>query len=245
VLTVDYDRLGIRAGDRLLDLGCGGGRHAVEAALRGALVVALDADEEEVRATVTMLGALGNGNGKGPPPHAGVRADAGRLPFPDGAFDRVVAAEVLEHLVEDGPAMAELARVVRPGGTLAVTVPRWLPERLCWALSEDYHAPAVPGGHVRVYRRRQLLAGLRDAGLKLTGSHHAHALHSPYWWLKCAVGPTNEEARLPRLYHRFLVWDLTVRPRSTRLLERALNPLVGKSLVVYLEKLGEHAIAAA
>ena len=54
--------------------------------------------------------------------------------------------------------MAELARVLRPGGTLAVTVPRWFPERVCWALAEEYHAPAVPGGHVRIYRRRRLAA---------------------------------------------------------------------------------------
>ena len=43
MLTVDYDRLGVGPGDRVLDLGCGFGRHAFEAARRGASVVALDA----------------------------------------------------------------------------------------------------------------------------------------------------------------------------------------------------------
>ena len=43
MLTVDYDKLGVQPGDRLLDLGCGFGRHAFEAARRGASVIALDA----------------------------------------------------------------------------------------------------------------------------------------------------------------------------------------------------------
>jgi hypothetical protein len=94
----------------------------------------------------------------------------------------------------------------------------------------------VAGGHVRVYRRRQLLGRLRAAGLRPYAAHHAHALHAPYWWLKCAVGVGNEESPLVRSYHRFLVADI-VRPRpAVRALERALNPMVGKSLVVYLER---------
>jgi cyclopropane fatty-acyl-phospholipid synthase-like methyltransferase len=58
MLTVDYDKLGVQPGDRLLDLGCGFGRHAFEAARRGAAVVALDAGPEEVaqvRGTVAAM----------------------------------------------------------------------------------------------------------------------------------------------------------------------------------------------
>ena len=78
----------------------------------------------------------------------------------------VIASEVLEHIPDDGAAFAELARVLRPGGTLAVTVPAWLPERICWALSDEYHAPFVEGGHVRIYNERELRAKLRAAGLQ-------------------------------------------------------------------------------
>jgi hypothetical protein len=63
-----------------------------------------------------------------------------------------------------------------------------------------------------------------------------HGLHSPYWWIKCAVGVTKDRHPLVRAYHRLLVWDIMRRPRATRLAERALNPLIGKSLVVYLRK---------
>lgn len=237
MLTVDLERLRTEPGDRVLDLGCGGGRHAFAAHRAGAHVVALDRDQTELTAATAMLAAMReNGEVAGGRLGAGVRGDAVALPFPNDAFDRVIAAEVLEHLPDDGGALAELARVLKPGGTLAVTVPRWWPERLCWALTDEYHAPAVSGGHVRIYRSPQLRARLRAAGLRVLGSHHAHALHSPYWWLKCAVGLDRDDAVVVRAYHRFLVWDITTGARPVRMLERALNPIVGKSLVVYGEK---------
>jgi SAM-dependent methyltransferase len=237
MLTVDYDRLGVQRGDHLLDLGCGGGRHAFEAFRRGAHVVALDRDHDELLGASCILRAM-HEQGQAPRRAFGgaVRGDALAVPFPDGAFDRVIAAEVLEHIVTDTDALAELARVLRPGGTIAVTVPRWLPERVCWALADDYHAPIVSGGHVRIYRQGELTAKLSAAGLAVTGLGHAHSLHTPYWWLKCAVGVTNDAHPLARLYHRFLVWDMTNATPPVRLLERTLNPIIGKSLVVYASK---------
>jgi SAM-dependent methyltransferase len=160
--------------------------------------------------------------------------DATTMPFADGSFDRVIAAEVLEHILDDQRAMNELARVLRPGGHAAVTVPSWLPERICWALSENYHN--TPGGHVRIYTRVELEAKLKRAGLAVGAHHHAHGLHSPYWWLKCAVGVHNDAHPLARAYHRLLVWDIMKQPAITRVAEQALNPVVGKSLVVYLRK---------
>jgi len=235
MLTVDYDRLGVARGERLLDLGCGGGRHAFEAARRGARVVALDAQAEEVAQVRATIGAMVDAGEVGSDDEAGVvQGNALRLPFADGSFDRVIAAEVLEHIPDDEAAMAELARVLRPGGTMAVTVPRFGPEAVNWALSDEYHN--VPGGHVRIYRRSSLLGRLRRTGLRPFGSHHAHALHSPYWWLRCLVGPKRDDHLLVRQYHRLLVWDITSAPRLTRTTERLLNPLLGKSLVVYARR---------
>jgi SAM-dependent methyltransferase len=245
VLTADFDRLGLQAEDRFLDLGCGFGRHAFEAARRGAQVVALDfgaAEVAQVRAVLAGMAEAGElvvdrvrvG---------GVRADARTLPFADGTFDRIVAAEVLEHIVEDRRAMTELSRVLRPGGTMAVTVPRCGPEIVNWLLSDAYHE--VEGGHIRIYRRSELVARLAAAGLRATGRHHTHGLHSPYWWLRCLVGPDNDANRAVAAFHRFLVWDIVKRPFLTRALEAVLAPLMGKSLVVYLEKpLGPAQIAA-
>ena len=122
------------------------------------------------------------------------------------------------------------------GGLAAITVPSFLPERVCWALSTEYHE--VPGGHVRIYTRVELQAKLARAGLTALWHHHAHGLHSPYWWLKCAVGVHNDKHRLTSAYHRMLVWDIMRGPAVTRLAEQALNPLIGKSLVVYAVKTG-------
>ena len=236
MLTVDFGRLGLQAGDRLLDLGCGNGRHAFEAHRRGAHTLAFDRDGGDTNDAAAMLAAM-RAAGEAPADAVGaaVNGDALSLPFADASFDRVIAAEVLEHVAADAAAVAELARVLRPGGTLAVTVPSWFPERVCWALAEEYHAPHVPDGHVRIYRRAQLAWLLTAAGLRPTGSSHAHSLHTPYWWLKCAIGLDRDRWSV-RTYHRFLVWDITRRPRVIRALDRALNPVLGKSLVLYAVK---------
>jgi SAM-dependent methyltransferase len=238
MLTCDYDRLGLVAGDLLLDLGCGFGRHAYEAARRGADVVALDAGRDEVDGVSATFAAMAEAGelAEGLARVGTVQGDGLRLPFADATFDRVICSEVLEHLPDDRGAMRELARVLRPFGTMAVTVPRYGPELVNWALSDEYHA--VKGGHIRIYRRRQLFERLRASGLEVTGTGHAHGLHSPYWWLRCAVGTTNVDHAMVRAYHRLLVRDIVEAPRSTRLADRVLSPLIGKSIVVYLRRPG-------
>lgn len=235
MLTVDFDRLGLRAGERVLDMGCGAGRHAFEMYRRGADVIALDMDADELAGVGEIFAAMRE-QGEVP---AGAEADTKQgdaldLPFPDGEFDRVVAAEVLEHIPEDVRAIRELVRVLRPGGSMAVTVPRWLPEKICWALSDEYHE--VEGGHVRIYTDRELVTKLESAGMRYVGKDYAHGLHSPYWWVKCAVGVNNDDNPLVKAIHQVLVWDIMKRPLATRLAEKALNPLIGKSLVLYFEK---------
>jgi SAM-dependent methyltransferase len=237
VLTVDYDKLEMHSGERLLDLGCGAGRHAFEAARRGAMVIALDAGSDEVGKVRDTLGAMVDAGEIDDPRGTGaVQADALKLPFPDASFDRIIASEVLEHIPDDTDAIGELVRVLRPGGLMAVTVPRFGPELVNWALSDEYHN--VPGGHVRIYKRSEVISRLEDAGMKPIGSHHAHSLHSPYWWLRCAVGPKRDDHRLVKAYHQLLVWDITKGPWITRTADRVLNPLMGKSLVVYARKPG-------
>jgi len=103
-------------------------------------------------------------------------------------------------------------------------------------LSDEYHAPKSVGGHVRIYSATELKAKLRSAGLEVRGSHHAHALHSPYWWLKCAVGPRNDDHKMVKKYREFLEWDIMTQPASMKVAERALSPLLGKSFIVYSTK---------
>ena len=237
MLTVDYERLDLRAGHRILDLGSGPGRHAFESLRRGAIVTAFDYDAAELKEAKNLFGAMDE-TGETAEGGSGsvVNGDGVRLPFPDETFDRIIAAEVLEHIPDDDGAIAELARVLKPGGTLAVTVPAWLAERICWAITDEYHAPFVEGGHQRIYTEAGLRSQLRDAGLEPGGAHHAHALHAPYWWLKCAVGPKNDDNPLVKAYHQLLVWDITKAPFVTRAADTVLNPLIGKSIVIYAKK---------
>lgn len=232
MLTVDFGQFTVSAGNRLLDLGCGDGRHAFAAYKAGSDVVAADLDDAAVKHVRDFFLAIAEA---GEAPEAAsalaIRADGTALPFPDGSFDRVILAEVLEHVPGDRAVLAEAVRVLEPGGLVAITVPRWWPEKVCWALSDAYHE--VEGGHVRIYRRRALLRLIAAAGLVPVATHHAHALHSPYWWLHCAFG---EEHPVARKYHEFLCWDILRGPRPVRFAERVLDPVLGKSLVVYARK---------
>jgi ubiquinone/menaquinone biosynthesis C-methylase UbiE len=237
MLTVDYERLELRAGHHLLDLGCGFGRHAFEAARRGARVTACDMaipELNDVRATFAAMADAGEIDTDRFV--AAVAGDATRLPFETASFDRIIASEVLEHIPSDIDALRELTRVLKPGGIIAATVPTFLPERICWAINDDYHAPAAVGGHVRIYSRAELRAKMTGVGLRPTDAHQTHGLHSPYWWLKCAVGIDNDDHPLVKKYHDLLVWEITKQPRVLRLAGKILDPLIGKSTIVYAEK---------
>jgi SAM-dependent methyltransferase len=245
LLTIRFDQLGVRPGDMVLDAGAGFGRHAFEFARQGANVVALDSAPSEVAGTRATFAAMAEAGEIAEERFAGgLQGDATRLPFADDSFDRVITSEVLEHIQADTAAIKEFVRVLKPGGTFAATVPTWLPEKINWMLSDEYHAPKSVGGHVRIYSATELKAKLRSAGLAITGSHHAHALHSPYWWLKCAVGVRRDDHRLVMAYKRLLEWEITKQPRTMKVVERAAAPVLGKSYIVYARKAAGHAAAA-
>ena len=111
------ERAAVRPGQRVLDLGCGTGTLGlrVKLACPGAAVVGLDADARMLRAARRKAVRAGAAV-------EFVRGHAQRLPFPDGAFDRVVSGLFFHHLGSDGKraALAEAHRVLVPGGELHV-----------------------------------------------------------------------------------------------------------------------------
>jgi SAM-dependent methyltransferase len=232
MLTVDFNHIPLRAGMRLLDAGCGSGRHLCAAfRMPGVTVVGVDLKWEDlckVKGSLSMMAGEQAGR------WLASRADVTTLPFADGSFDVVVCSEVLEHIPDNRSAIAELLRVLKPGGDLAVTVPRFLPESVCWLLSDAYHNE--PGGHIRIYKKRELLALLEEAGARCRMIRYRHGLHSPYWWLKCIVGHQNERSFLVRGYKKFLEWEIIRGSVLIKALDGILNPLIGKSIVFYLKK---------
>ncbi len=235
MITLDFERLGLKTGYRILDIGCGTGRHTA-AAFRLPGVTAVGADVNwielcQARSRLQLHQRLGEyDEGQ----WALTAADIGSLPFKACSFQLVICSEVLEHVADHRRALAEAARVLQPGHLLAVSVPSFWPEQLCWKLSKQYNLSS--NGHLRIYRKKKLTDLLQRAGLTPVASHRAHGLHAPFWWLKCLIGPARDDHPLVVLYHRFLVWDMLKKPKLTRLIEKLVNPLMGKSLVIYCRK---------
>jgi SAM-dependent methyltransferase len=234
LLTVDFRLLPIDSGERVLDLGCGPGRHTWHVCKTdNCSVYAVDYDIEELRKAKWMLDEMDKENEtKGS--WSVLQGNAMTLPFADGAFDKIVCSEVLEHVIDDEQAVRELLRVLKDDGQLAVSVPTYLPESIYWKLSEAYHTN--PGGHIRIYRERQLLSLLRRNKLTVYAVRHKHAFHSIYWLLRCIFGVRNEEALVPRIYHKFLVWQIDSKSGFACRLEGLFDHVFPKSVVVYLRK---------
>ena len=161
-------------------------------------------------------------------------ADAKKLPFKDNTFDFIVCSEVLEHIIDYQSALSEINRILKPQGKLAISVPKFFPEWVCWKLSIDYQN--TPGGHVRIFKFKELKKDITSFGLTFTQRHWAHALHSPYWWLQCLFWKSKESSKIINLYHDFLVWDMMKKPLLTKILEFIFQPLIGKSVVLYFNK---------
>lgn len=139
---------------RILDFGCGTGT-MLGYLRRFGEVEGIDADEHAVRychargqARVQLL-------------------DSDALPFPDDSFDLLTALDVLEHIDDDRRSFAEVARILRPGGTFLATVPSypWM-----WGVQDEI------SHHFRRYTRRQLEQRILAAGLELERLTHFNTI---------------------------------------------------------------------
>jgi SAM-dependent methyltransferase len=232
--AVDLDLLRLRDGDLVLDMGSGTGRHVLAACLRSCRVVGLDSDLESlalagryvnlidswgvVKASATLM--LGWGD---------------RLPFADCSFDRILCTEVLEHIPDDRATIREIVRVLRPGGTVAVSVPDQLSESIFWRLSWQYRN--TPAGHVHIYSRWEIASKLKDAGLRLYAIRFRHSFETLYWLAR--IGP-DDHCWKPRpwveSFRKFLDSRRVRDSKFFHRLEEAANYLLPKSIVFYGRK---------
>jgi len=226
MLTVDLERLGLSPGDWLLDAGCGGGRHCVGAQQRGVHAIGVDLDMPSLR---IALAGINLGESAGGPGGGVLCGDVFRLPFPDARFDRVICAEVMEHVHDYSAAVRELVRVLRPGGRIAVTIPTAITEHLYLRLTRDYFES--PGGHIRIFSPKALAQALGRAGVRVESVSFAHSLHSPYWALRSSLGLNDETPGPTRAYRTFLI-KASMSPFWSRV-ERILDWVWPKSVVLY------------
>ena len=232
--TVDFKKLPLNDGDIILDLGCGEGRHVISAYIEKSVTsIGVDLSLDDLKISQQRFEDF-NEPDNADKSFGLSAANALALPFADNTFDKVICSEVLEHIPDFKGALEEIERVLKPGGIFCASVPRTWPEKICWYFSEAYHK--VEGGHIRIFEARKLKAQIEALGFSYSGKHWAHALHSPFWWLKCMFWKTQDNNWLIKQYHKFLVWDLMDKPAFTRVLERLLNPIMGKSVVMYFKK---------
>ncbi len=234
MLTINFADFPLNPGETILDLGCGEGRHAINVYLQADVKsIAVDLNFNDLQTARSRFEPFAQpGSAKD---FYLQQADATRLPFADASIDKIICSEVLEHIPDYPAVLDEIARVLKPGGLLAVTVPRAWPEKICWWLSDEYHQ--VEGGHIRIFHGKKLRDEIIQLGFSFYRRHWAHALHSPFWWLKCLFWKNQDRNPLIKTYHRLLVWDLMKKPWLTQTLEKTLNPIMGKSLVMYFKKM--------
>ena len=232
--TVDFKYFKLEKGDKVLDLGCGEARHVYAAYEHGDVdVIGLDLCFKDLSTGQQRYDAYIDKN-NADKSFALVNGNALTLPFADNSFDKVICSEVLEHIPDFEGVLKEIQRVLKPGGLFCASVPRFWPEWLCWYFSDEYHENE--GGHIRIFLARQLQRKIEANGFSFYKKHWAHALHSPYWWMQCMDWQNKEHNRYIQAYHKLLVWDLMKKPWLTRSTETVLNPIMGKSVVMYFTK---------
>jgi len=231
MLTVDFRRLPLRGKDLVLDAGCGEGRHTFECFRRDCSILGMDLDKKSLLKARWVLGEMKkrkDGNGRA----LFLRGDALRFPFRTETFDKIVCAEVIEHVRDERLGVAELARILKGGGKIAITVPTAVTERMYKKLSPEYFQ--TPGGHVRIVNPREMAGCMEENGLQVYAVGFAHSFHTPYWMLRCIFGLHDEKARIPALYRNFL--HLALFSKNLRVSEKICNYFFPKSIILYAQK---------
>ncbi|MDP9238162.1 MAG: methyltransferase domain-containing protein [Chloroflexota bacterium] len=232
--SIDPALLDIGAGDRVIDLGCGTGRHVLELAKSPGTILGADISRHDIRVGRYLLEIMRRDGDVRAKVHW-LQTAGERLPFVDAAFDRVICTETLEHVDDDAVLARELVRVLKPGGILAVSVPDEYSEKVFWRLSESYRTHV--GGHVRIYQRDGIVRLLREAGLQPYAVRYRHSLETLYWLSHVAFwSDWGKQGPITGAFRRLLDSQRTRKSRIVSALDDIGNRILPKSIVVYSRK---------
>ncbi len=232
--SIDTALLDIGPDDRVIDLGCGTGRHVLELCKSPGTILGADLSRHDLRVGRYLIEMMRREGDVRARVHW-LQTAGERLPFVDGAFDRVICTETLEHVDDDGVLARELVRVLKPGGILAVSVPDEFSEKIFWRLSKNYRTHA--GGHVRIYERARIVELMRQAGLAPFAVRYRHSLETLYWLSHVAFwSDWGKQGPITRVFRRVLDSQTTRQSRIVTALDDIGNRILPKSIVVYSRK---------
>jgi len=160
----------ITAEDTLLDVGCGEGVATLFAMRRGASVIFTDSEQDKVRDLARQVEA------QAAAPFLGLVSNSLPLPLADGCANKIVCMEVLEHIHDPAPFMAELVRMGRPGAQYLLSVPASVGEHLQQGIAPPGYFQAP--NHVQIFTAERFAALVEDAGLVIE-----HRQASGFFWV--------------------------------------------------------------
>lgn len=237
--AIDPDKLDLTPSSRLLDVGCGTGRHLLELSRYEGTFIGLDMAPDDLKSMRYLL-AMARREGRVKASVHIAQGDGMQLPFEDDEFSHVICTETLEHVDDDEAMLRELVRVLRPGGVLVISVPDEYSERLLWRLSSRYRT--APGGHVRIYRRKRIKALLAESGAEAYSIQYRHSLESIRWLVHSVI---DKEWGKPGRITKAIRWLLdTPSHRNWRSLawsDAIFSRVLPKSIVLYGRKLEQAA----
>ncbi len=215
--------------DTVVDVGCGVGCASVFASDCGAEVYAVDIDPRALEAVNKRM------QGRKPlRPFRTLLSDANPLPLPDGIASRIVAQEVLEHVDDPRPFLAELVRIGKPGALYLLSVPDPVAEKVQKTLAPEVYWRKP--NHLRIFEREQFADQVHQVGLSIE-KRLSYSFFWSMWWIWAGEGELESGSPgTPVLAHWNKTWATLLKTPKGLRIKQALDEFMPKSQVIVARK---------